>query len=96
VNRAALITAVAESTGLTSTQAGEAVVATLDAIARGVADGETVALAGFGTFEQRHRAARTGRNPQTGEPMEIAASVTPGFKPAAAFRRRVAEGGLQG
>jgi len=92
MNRAAVITAVAESTGWSSTQAGEAVTATLDAIARGVAAGENVSLPGFGTFEQRHRAARTGRNPQTGEPMEIAASVTPGFKPAAAFRRQVAGG----
>lgn len=89
MNRTELIATVAEETGLSQQQAGAAVGATLDAIARGVASGDTVTLAGFGTFDQRHRSARTGRNPQTGDPIEIAASVAPGFKPAAAFRRLV-------
>lgn len=46
-------------------------------------------IPGFGSFEARSRAARTGRNPQTGEPMEIAASTTPAFKPATAFKQAV-------
>ncbi|GAA1511622.1 HU family DNA-binding protein [Nocardioides humi] len=92
MNRTDLTAAVAEATGLTTHQAAEAVAATLDGIARGVAEHGSVALPGFGTFERRDRAARSGRNPQTGEPMEIPATVAPAFKPAAAFRRQVAEG----
>jgi DNA-binding protein HU-beta len=92
MNRNDLIALVAQETGLTAQQAGAAVVATLDGIARGVAAGGPVNLPGFGVFEQRQRAARTGRNPQTGETIEIAASVAPAFKPAAAFKRLVAEG----
>lgn len=91
MNRSELIANVAEETGLSAQQASAAVTAALDGIAQGVAAGESVALAGFGTFERRQRAARTGRNPQTGEPIEIAASSAPAFKPAAAFRRLVAE-----
>ena len=90
MNRNQLIANVAEETGLSAQQASAAVTATLDGIAQGVAAGEVVALSGFGSFEPRQRAARTGRNPQTGEPIEIAASVAPAFKPAAAFRRLVA------
>ncbi|HEX2301832.1 MAG TPA: HU family DNA-binding protein [Pseudonocardiaceae bacterium] len=92
MNRNDLIAAVAEQTGLSAREAGDAVNATLDGIARGVAEGGTVSLPGFGTFEQRQRSARTGRNPQTGETMQIAASVVPAFKPASAFKRLVAEG----
>ncbi|WP_436699118.1 HU family DNA-binding protein [Nocardioides sp. BYT-33-1] len=93
MNRTDLTAAVAEATGLTTEHAAAAVAATLDGIARGVAEHGSVALAGFGTFERRRRAARTGRHPRTGEPMEIPASVAPGFKPATAFRRRVAATG---
>ncbi len=92
MNRTDLIAHVAEETGLTRDQAAAAVTSALDAIGRGLADGGTVSLAGFGTFELRHRAARTGRHPRTGEPMEIAASTAPAFKPAAALRRAVAAG----
>jgi DNA-binding protein HU-beta len=90
MNRNQLIANVAEETGLSAQQAAGAVAATLEGIAKGVAAGEQVALSGFGTFERRQRAARAGRNPQTGEPIEIAASVAPAFKPATAFRRLVA------
>lgn len=90
MNRSQLIASVAEGTGLTAEQAGAAVTATLDGIAQAVAAGDAVALAGFGTFEQRQRAARAGRNPQTGEQIEIAATVAPAFKPATAFKRLVA------
>lgn len=92
MNRTDLTAAVAGATGLTSPRAAAAVAATLDAIVRGVDEHGSVTLAGFGTFERRSRAARTGRHPRTGEPMEIPASVTPAFRAAAAFRRRVADG----
>lgn len=91
MNRSELIASVAEQTGLNAQEAAAAVTATLDGIAQGVAAGDAVALAGFGTFERRHRAARAGRNPQTGEAIQIAATVAPAFKPATAFRRLVAE-----
>ena len=91
MNRNDLVARVTEATGLTSQQAGAAVAATLEGIVAGVAAGDTVTLPGFGTFDQRERAARTGRNPQTGESIEIAASVAPGFKPGAAFKRAVSE-----
>lgn len=91
MNRTDLRNAVAESTGLTNTQADSAIGAVLDAIGERLAAGESVSLAGFGSFEIRERAARSGRNPQTGEPLEIAASVAPAFKPAAALKRRVSD-----
>lgn len=92
MNRTDLTAVVADATGLTTHQAAEAVAATLAGIARGMAEEGSVALPGFGTFERRARAARTGRNPQTGEPIEIAARVAPAFKPAAALRRQVTAG----
>lgn len=91
MNRTELVTAVAEETGLSNTQAQAAVSAVLDTIAKQVTSGEKVSLAGFGTFELRHRAARTGRNPQTGETMEIAASAAPAFKPAKALKDQAAK-----
>lgn len=91
MNKNDLIATVAEATGLSAKQAGDAVAATLDGIVKAVVAGETVTIPGFGTFDQRERSARTGRNPQTGETMEIAASRAPGFKPAAAFKRAVAD-----
>lgn len=91
MNRNQLAEQVAERAGLSTADATRALTATLDAIVDAVAGGDgTVALPGFGTFDRRQRQARTGRNPQTGEPMEIPATVAPGFKAAAAFRRRVA------
>lgn len=60
-----------------------------DAIGSSLAKGEAVAIAGFGTFEVRHRAARKGRNPQTGAELDIAASNAPAFKPAAALKKLV-------
>lgn len=90
MNRNQLIDHVARTAGLDATAATDAVRAVLDAIAGAVAAGEQVTLAGFGTFEARERSARTGRNPQTGEPIEIAATTTPAFRAASAFRARVA------
>ena len=67
--------------------AGKAVKAVLDSILDGVERDGSVSIAGFGTFERKERAARTGRNPRTGESLEIPASITVGFRPAAALKR---------
>lgn len=91
MNRSQLVEAVASASGLRTYDADQALAAALEAIAAAVARGESVTLAGFGTFERRSRAARTGRNPRTGATMEIPASLAPAFKPAAGFRQRVAE-----
>lgn len=90
MNRNQLIDHVARTAGLDATAAADAVAAVLDGIAATVAAGEQVTLAGFGTFEACERSARTGRNPQTGEPIEIAATTAPAFRAASAFRARVA------
>lgn len=84
--------AVASRTGLSAAQATGALTAAVDIIAAALAVGDSVTLSGFGTFEPRQRAARSGRNPQTGEALTIAASVVPAFKPAAALKRTVAAG----
>jgi DNA-binding protein HU-beta len=89
MNRKDLVETVAREAGLTSAQADTAVTAALDSVVAAVAKGEKVSLAGFGTFEPRERAARAGRNPQTGEAIEIAASTAPAFKPASAFKQAV-------
>ncbi|WP_210652083.1 HU family DNA-binding protein [Nocardioides sp. SYSU D00065] len=90
MNRKDLVETMARETGLTAGQADAALTAALDGVAAAVAAGERVTLPGFGTFERRSRAARTGRNPQTGEVLEIEASQAPAFKPAAAFKQAVA------
>ncbi len=90
MNRTDLVGTVARETGLTAVQAEAALGAALSGIVAAVAAGDRVSLPGFGTFEARERAARSGRNPQTGEALEIPASVAPAFKPAAAFKQAVA------
>ena len=80
MNKAQLTDAVAAATDTSKAEAGRAVEATLNAIASSLSGGDSVSLVGFGTFNVRHRAAREGRNPQTGEAMHIAASKVPGFK----------------
>lgn len=81
MNKTELIAKVAETTELTKKDATKAVDAVLDAIAEALKQGEKVQLIGFGNFEVRERAARKGRNPQTGEEIEIASSKIPAFKP---------------
>ena len=90
MNRKDLVETVAREAGLSATQADAALSAALDGVVGAVAAGDKVTLPGFGTFEQRARAARAGRNPQTGAVLEIAATVAPRFKPAAAFKQAVA------
>ena len=89
MNKKELVAAVADSTGMTQAAAAGAVEAVLDAVATGLAAGDAVAVPGFGTFAVRARAARTGRNPRTGEAIEIAASRVPAFRPGKALRDRV-------
>lgn len=91
MNRNELREAIANETGLNGTQADAALSATLDSISNALAQGDKVTLAGFGTFETRERAARAGRNPQTGEAIQIAASTAPAFKPAAALKKLVSK-----
>lgn len=75
-----LIDAVAGKVGLTKADAGRAVDTFLGSVESALAKGEKVTITGFGTFEVRQRAARMGRNPQTGAPLHIAASKSPAFK----------------
>ena len=83
MNKVELINAVAEKTGLTKKDADKAVAAVIASIEESLKAGEKVQLIGFGTFEVKERAARTGRNPQTGAAVEIAASQVPAFKAGA-------------
>ena len=80
MNKTELINAVAEKTELTKKAAGEAVDAVFDAITESLAKGDKVSLIGFGNFEVRARAARKGRNPQTGKEIKIKATKVPAFK----------------
>lgn len=75
-----LAAVIAEKTDLTKEKANQVLNAILDSIT-GALDKDSVTLVGFGTFEKRHRGARTGKNPQTGEPVKIKASNTVAFKP---------------
>ena len=79
-NKADLIDGVASKTGLTKKDATSAVEALFDVVTETLADGERVQVTGFGSFEVRDRAARKGRNPQTGEEIEIPATKVPAFK----------------
>jgi DNA-binding protein HU-beta len=89
MNKGELIDAAAEGSGLSKADAGKAVDAALEAIVEAVANGEKVSITGFGNFERRERAARTGRNPQTGEELKVAASKAPAFKPGKSFKDAV-------
>lgn len=84
-----LVKAVAEKTGLKKKEAAAAVEAFQATVVETVKKGEEVRLIGFGTFEQKKRAARTGKNPRTGEKIKIAASKYPAFKPGASFKAEV-------
>ena len=81
-----LISVVVEKSGLTKKDAEKAVAAVIDSITETLANGEKVQLVGFGTFEIRERAERTGRNPRTKEAMTIPASKAPVFKAGKAFK----------
>ena len=80
MNKGELIDSVAGSAGLSRADAARAVDGVLDSISATLGGGGTVSLVGFGTFRVKHRAARMGRNPRTGEAIQIQASNVPGFK----------------
>lgn len=80
MNKGELISAIAEKAEVTKTEAERIVNATLEVITSSLASGEPIVLTGFGTFQVSERAARVGRNPQTGAAIEIAASKVPTFK----------------
>ena len=91
MNKTELYLKVAEMTGMERQQAEKAVGATLTAITEAMKAGDKVQLMGFGTFEVRARAAHTGRNPATGETIEVAASKTPVFRAGKALKDGVNE-----
>ncbi len=80
MNKGELIDTVSTRTSLPKSEAAQAVDAVFDAITTALKTGDTVSLVGFGTFVVKARAARSGRNPRTGETITIAASRVPGFK----------------
>lgn len=86
INKTEIATVVADRAGITKKQATEAIDIALHEIMNGVAAGTTVQLHGFGTFTPKTRAARTARNPRTGESVQVAASTAVGFKSAKAFK----------
>jgi len=86
VNRAELIDAIRDRLGVDKRNAEHAVDAVLDTIQRAVAQGEKVALTGFGVFERVDRAARTGRNPRTGETVKVKKTSVPKFRPGTQFK----------
>ena len=86
MNKTELIKAIATKAELSNKDAAAALDATIAAITEALKAGENVQFIGFGTFEVRTRAARTGRNPATGETIEIAESKVPAFKPGKALK----------
>ena len=91
MNRKELIDSIANTTGASKTDVQEILGAALDGIVAAVAKGEKVSFPGFGTFGVRERAARTGRNPQTGAEIQIAASKAPAFKAGSKLKERVSK-----
>ena len=92
MNKAQLIDAIVESSDLTKSMAGQALDAFISSVTKALAGGDSVALVGFGTFSVKSRAARTGRNPKTGEPIQIAEATIPNFKAGKILKDAVAEG----
>lgn len=89
MNKSELIAKVAESSELSKKDATKAVEAVFEAISDALQSGDKVQLVGFGNFEVRERSARKGRNPQTGEEIEIAASKVPSFRPGKQLREGI-------
>ena len=89
MNKASLVENLQTEQDLTKAQAEQIVEGIFESIVKEVAKGGTVSIAGFGIFESKERAARMGRNPKTGEAIQIKASVNPKFRPAKAFKDAV-------
>ena len=90
MNKGELVDAVASKAEVTKKQADTVISATVEAIMEAVSGGDKVTLVGFGSFERRHRKAREGRNPKTGEKMEIPATEVPAFSAGKLFKEKVA------
>ena len=86
MNKSDLIEAMADAADISKSAAGRALDGLTDAVAVALKNGETVSVIGFGTFSVKERAARTGRNPQTGQTIQIAASKSPSFKAGKALK----------
>ena len=91
MNKNELISAVAEKSGLSKKDAAAALDSVIAAISESLAQGEKIQLVGFGTFEVKERAARSGKNPRTGEAVEIPASKAPVFKAGKALKDAVSK-----
>jgi DNA-binding protein HU-beta len=91
MNKSDLITAVSDSTGLTKKDSEKAYTAIFNTIADALKSGDRVQIIGFGTFEVRERAARVGKNPATGEKLDIPAARYPAFKAGKALKDSVAQ-----
>lgn len=89
MNKTELVAKIAEKSDLTKAQAKVALEAILDGVTESLVDGDSVQLIGFGTFKLNHRNARTGRNPQTGEEIQIAAANVPAFVAGKALKDAV-------
>lgn len=93
MNKSELVKAVAADAGMTQADAGKAIDAVVKVVSDTLKKGDTVAIAGFGTFAPKKREAREGRNPRTGDPVKIPARTTASFKPSAALKDLGAKAG---
>ncbi len=89
MNKSELIEAIADGSGLSKADAGRALDALTTSVTKALKKGQSVSLVGFGTFSVKKRAARTGRNPRTGETIKIKASKNPAFKAGKALKDAV-------
>jgi DNA-binding protein HU-beta len=89
VNKSELIEAIAASADIPKAAASRALDAMIESVTESLKKGDSVALVGFGTFTVKERAARTGRNPQTGQPIDISAAKVPSFKAGKALKDSV-------
>lgn len=89
MNKSELVQAVADAASISKADASKAIDGMLDAITKALSEDDAVTLIGFGTFSVRERAARTGRNPRTGDPIDIKAAKVPSFKPGKALKDAV-------
>lgn len=90
MNKSELVEATAKAADISKAAAERALSAVIDSVVKTVAKGDTVTLVGFGTFKSAKRAARTGKNPKTGEALKIAATTVPKFSAGATFKAAVA------
>ena len=89
MNKSDLVDMISEKTGLTKVDSGKAIDAFIASVTEGLAKGDSLSLVGFGSFSVKKRAARIGRNPKTGDPVNIAAANIPGFKAGKGLKEAV-------